>query len=192
MLKQGYYPICQRTYRTFLPDFMALFIMSQSSLKYRMLYSPVGFHRKILKGTLESIKRPPSYSIMRLLKRNTCVYCGYPYNTFDHICTRLNNSASSMVPCCRSCNSSKGPKDLIHWWVVFLNHQIYQLNEDVIKIYCRIKYEIIELEGLLDEPIPDYYQIAFEQLIEDMNKISELSGFREGYYYNDRESGDEE
>lgn len=60
----------------------------------------------------------------------TCVYCGKPANTIDHIIPRSKNGSndeSNIVPCCKSCNSSKKNKSLAD----FLNDSFYYHYEGV-------------------------------------------------------------
>jgi len=47
-----------------------------------------------------------------------CIYCGDPADTIDHLIPRLANgpeSADNLVPACKTCNSSKGARDLFAW-----------------------------------------------------------------------------
>lgn len=57
-------------------------------------------------------------------KDNKCAYCGQPANTTDHIHPLVNGSIASgditeiynLLPCCASCNSSKGGESFITWY----------------------------------------------------------------------------
>ena len=47
-----------------------------------------------------------------------CIYCSGPADSIDHLIPRLLNgpdSADNLVPACKSCNSSKGARDLFEW-----------------------------------------------------------------------------
>lgn len=74
----------------------------------------------------------------------TCVYCGKPANAIDHIIPRAKGGEDvewNLVPCCKSCNSSKKDKDLAD----FLNdsfaytyqgvdHNLVRSNEKLMSI----------------------------------------------------------
>lgn len=67
---------------------------------------------------------------------STCAYCGKVANTIDHIIPRSKNGSddeSNIVPCCKSCNSSKKDKDLAD----FLNDSFYYhyegINHDLVR-----------------------------------------------------------
>lgn len=52
---------------------------------------------------------------------NSCAYCGESANlTQDHIVPLSKggeNTVSNVVPACKHCNYSKGPKDMLTWYV---------------------------------------------------------------------------
>lgn len=59
-----------------------------------------------------------------------CVYCGKPAETVDHIvpiCKGGQDIVENLVPCCKSCNSSKTKKDLVD----FLNDSFYMPTQNV-------------------------------------------------------------
>lgn len=59
-----------------------------------------------------------------------CVYCGKPAETVDHIvpiCKGGQDIVENLVPCCKSCNSSKTKKDLVD----FLNDSFYMPMQNV-------------------------------------------------------------
>lgn len=85
-----------------------------------------------IKQSHEIRKAAPSikYSaddVKRLLCKfsNSCVYCGTKLNksnpvTLDHVVPLARggiDGISNMVPCCGSCNSSKGASDVSSWYV---------------------------------------------------------------------------
>ncbi|MBQ6057308.1 MAG: HNH endonuclease [Treponema sp.] len=69
-----------------------------------------------------------------------CVYCGKPLNnnsTIEHIDNNVNNiSLNNIVLCCRSCNSSKGNKNLKDW----LNSEYCRINN----ISCNTVADVIK------------------------------------------------
>jgi 5-methylcytosine-specific restriction endonuclease McrA len=62
---------------------------------------------------------PPEAAEMLLEVTNgACIYCGEPATTFDHIVAVRHGGRTipgNMAPACRSCNSSKGTKDVFAW-----------------------------------------------------------------------------
>ena len=58
----------------------------------------------------------------------TCIYCGRPAETWDHLHGLVKNANLSgfghqlgnLVPCCKGCNSRKGAKD----WEAFLKNEL--------------------------------------------------------------------
>lgn len=59
-----------------------------------------------------------------------CVYCGKPAETVDHIvpkCKGGQDVAENLVPCCKSCNSSKSKKDLAD----FLNDSFFYKQQQI-------------------------------------------------------------
>lgn len=54
-----------------------------------------------------------------------CRYCGYEFKdrseiAFDHVLPRAcggSDSADNLLPVCKSCNSSKGKKDFLEWFI---------------------------------------------------------------------------
>jgi 5-methylcytosine-specific restriction endonuclease McrA len=58
----------------------------------------------------------------------SCVYCGHPAQTWDHLVGLVKNSSlygfghqlGNLVPCCKECNSAKGNKD----WHIFLKEKV--------------------------------------------------------------------
>lgn len=73
-----------------------------------------------------------------------CVYCGRPANTVDHIIPKIKGGqdvAWNLVPCCKSCNSSKKDKDLdeflndsFFYQYQNINHELVQSNEKLMNL----------------------------------------------------------
>ena len=57
----------------------------------------------------------------KIAHATTCCYCGHEAKlTLDHLIPQLKdgpNTADNITYACRSCNSSKGPKDMVCWLV---------------------------------------------------------------------------
>ena len=63
-------------------------------------------------------------------RADVCAYCGKPADTVDHIVPRCKGGTDAdwnLVPCCKSCNSSKSKKDLAD----FLNDSFYYNRQTV-------------------------------------------------------------
>lgn len=73
----------------------------------------------------------------------TCAYCGKAADTIDHIIPRSKNGSddeSNIVPCCKSCNSSKKGKDLadflndsFHYYYEGIDHDLVRSNTKLMK-----------------------------------------------------------
>ena len=57
----------------------------------------------------------------RIGNNNNCLYCGATTRlSVDHLIPRLEggtDNADNLIPACRSCNSSKGAKDMVLWLI---------------------------------------------------------------------------
>lgn len=70
-----------------------------------------------------------------------CVYCGKNANTVDHIIPRSKggqDEADNLVPCCKSCNSSKKDKDLADF-----------LNDSFCYTYQEVNHELVRKNNKL-------------------------------------------
>jgi 5-methylcytosine-specific restriction endonuclease McrA len=73
------------------------------------------------KGMLKSSRD----GTLRLSKKGLCVFCdtsvtSYKGSTGDHIIPTIEggeDSADNWLPSCKSCDSSKGKKDMLQWWI---------------------------------------------------------------------------
>lgn len=129
----------------------------------------IGFYNKELKRIQSWIKdNEPSSSIARLRNKNQCSYCNsklsVKFGVGDHIVGRKLDSALWIVPCCTQCNSSKGNRDLIHWWCNMKKRNIVELHKDVIAIYVRAKYRLFDKEDKLYDKISDSKKQIFENI----------------------------
>lgn len=62
--------------------------------------------------------------------KTACVYCGKEATTVDHITPRSKGGTdeeTNVVPCCKSCNSSKKDKDLVD----FLNDSFVLIHQEI-------------------------------------------------------------
>ena len=122
-------------------------------------YSKEGLFNNGLKNTIKWIQTDPARTVIRLWRNSDiCSYCGNKIidtkNTEgDHIVGRTNlNGASWQVPCCHTvngnCQSSKGNRDLLVWWHK-KGREFGRLSKDVLSIYIRGKYRMVENSGEL-------------------------------------------
>ena len=99
---------------------IALEAVRRGKPKYEKLdyMSQARFRREFLAGTTEI---PSFYEDERakLDHNNSCSYCGRTTRLdLDHLIPRLKggtDTADNLIYACRSCNSSKGPKDMVLW-----------------------------------------------------------------------------
>jgi HNH endonuclease len=110
---------------------------------------------------------------VRLARIATCLRCTRDLDsgsTGDHIIPRSRggpDGATNYLPLCRSCNASKGAKDLIEWWLASARSAV-ELPDDVLCAYARLMYRWSLDRGALDEPAPPSLRTAVEQLIAPM------------------------
>lgn len=91
----------------------------------------------------------------KMSSADSCWYCGCEFSdinvmTLDHVFPRAAGGDSAMdnlVPVCKSCNSSKGKKDLLQWFY----EQGYIPAPRVIAQYYRQIYLYAVEHGLLDK-----------------------------------------
>lgn len=126
-------------------------IQKRTGNKYTM-----GFLDRLQNNTRKWITTEPARSIIRLRKLNRCSYCDAELfdknGDGDHIVGKALDGALWQVPCCHTvmgnCNSSKGGKDLLEWWMR-KNRHIDDLKTDVLSIYLRAKWRVLRQQGLL-------------------------------------------
>jgi hypothetical protein len=159
------------TYREFLSELWACSLFDSMRSKDGNIYGEnfLNKQRDYAKNWISNPKKLPGRANIRLRSKNKCVYCkneltennGYG----DHVESGFEDRGILWtVPCERSCNSSKGKKDLIVWWCEFKGNSIIDLSRDVISIFVRAKYRHLENIGELNNEIPEIYYTALEQI----------------------------
>lgn len=92
---------------------------------------------------------------IKLQTGQLCNYCGSPDNlALDHIFPQKyggKDNAENLIYACRSCNSSKGKKDLMEW----MNFRGRFLPLMVIRRYLKLTFHYCNDHGLLDRQIQD-------------------------------------
>jgi len=69
-----------------------------------------------------ALKGRPDYVGLASVK-GECVYCGRPGTTYDHVIPRFRpgwDTPDNVVPCCRSCNTSKSNRSPEEWWAAMV------------------------------------------------------------------------
>lgn len=158
------------TYREILPEIWGCTLFDRFRNKQGVIYgeSFLNKQRDYAKIWIADPKKTPGRSNIRLRSKNQCSYCKTPITAEngvgDHIVGKKMNELYWLVPCCKSCNSSKGKKDLIDWWVGFKKHNVIELGRDIVSIYVRAKYRLFENENILDDEVPECFVQALEQI----------------------------
>jgi len=156
------------TFREFLPELWASKIFDYSRQKNGSVYGVGYFWKQMIDAKKWISISNPKKSHLRLHKKNECSYCNEKITAEggdgDHVVGRDMDDIHWLVPCCKQCNSSKGKKDLIEWWVDFKGKNILDLDKDVLSVYVRGKYRLFDREGKLDEECPEYFELALQQI----------------------------
>ncbi len=92
---------------------------------------------------------------IKLQSGQICNYCGSPNNlTLDHIFPQKyggKDDAENLIIACRTCNSSKGKKDLMEWMA--FRGQFLPLM--VIRRYLKLTFKYCNEKGLVDKKIDE-------------------------------------
>lgn len=91
---------------------------------------------------------------MQMRSNNECVYCGEESSAWDHVVPKNLGGPEgihNMVKVCKHCNSSKGDKDLVDWWVNHLNRDEKDLPRIPIGIYLKLSYGWHKINFSLDK-----------------------------------------
>ena len=100
----------------------------------------------------------------KIYSAGTCVYCGSTHNlSLDHLIPRLQggeDAADNLVTACRSCNSSKGSRDVLAWSASRGELPTLVLLRRYLKLvirYC-VRNDLMSVPlaaaGTLDPPLP--------------------------------------
>ena len=93
---------------------------------------------------------------------NKCVYCGNDSSVMDHVIPKAINApdcAHNIVKSCQHCNSSKGDKDLIDWWVNHLKKDKDSLPRIPIGIYLKFSYDWHKINHTLGNPARSLFDL---------------------------------
>jgi len=127
--------------------------------------------KKGVEAALKSLNSESRKTVLRLARFGRCVSCNVAVNVSsgDHIIPLSKGgpqSAENFMPLCKKCNSSKGSKDLLEWWISGGRH-VKDLNHDALTIYLRLRYRIAR-EKERSPPAPWYLREALKQAEETL------------------------
>lgn len=132
-------------------------------------YGPGFYRKRDWVGTLNGENRRVSLRLCRM----PCIRCNAimePSSTGDHIIPLSDGGpvgAQNYLPLCRSCNASKGRKDLFEWWIEN-GRNACDLDNDVICAYARLKFSWLRERGKELDSAPQHLAIAIDQLCDSL------------------------
>ena len=131
-------------------------------------YPGLSLLKKGFESALKSLKSESRKTVLRLARLGKCISCGAKVGegAGDHIIPVSKGgpqSAENFMPLCRKCNSSKGNKDLLEWWIG-QGRNIKDLNQDALTIYLRLRYRLRHKIQAPIEPLRKAIEQAKETL----------------------------
>ena len=135
-------------------------------------------------GVLTGITRENRSSAFRLYARGQCVGCGAAVSgdsTGDHIIALDRGgaqNAGNYMPLCQSCNSSKGARDLLDWWVSLERTQ--PLDPDVLVAYARLEFANRNRTRRTGELAPDALLTVLERARGGHARIDQAADLESG------------
>jgi len=120
----------------------------------------------------------------RAIAVGRCVYCQAVVSsgsTGDHVVALDAGGQAGLenyMPCCPSCNSSKGRKDLLEWWYV-KGRSVGELAPDVLLAYCRLSFANANRMRSVARPAADTLLCAVRELAGELPTKEHLRGLRQ-------------
>lgn len=135
---------------------MAHVAIEKEQIKYNRLYYMI--RAKLFKGLKDGTMNMRTIFDDEKIKLQTgqiCNYCGSTENlALDHIFAQKHggkDDAENLIFACRSCNSSKGKKDLMEW----ITYRKKSIPLMVIRRYLKLTFKYCSEHQLLDKKIED-------------------------------------
>ncbi len=126
-------------------------------------------------GVVGGITSHSRKAALRLARVSTCLRCDevLSLNTEgDHVIATANGGPAGLenyLPLCGRCNSSKGTRDLLDWWIGHSSRSVRDLPPDVLIVYCRLHFAHYNRIRTLSDPAPDSLVAAVTELLEDLS-----------------------
>jgi len=129
----------------------------------------LSFLKKGFDSAPKSLHSDSRNTVRRLNLLGKCIGCDAQVpasSTGDHIIPLSRGGPQSIenfAPLCRSCNSSKGDRDLLEWWIDVRQRTLGALNLDALCVYLRLMYQMFEEQDMLQQNASDYCEEAVQQ-----------------------------
>lgn len=109
-------------------------------------YGP-GFFPKAIPAILAGLNHLSRTTVLKHLATPVCLACALPIDLSktrgDHLIPLARGGTESLentLLLCRRCNSSKGTKDVLEWWL-FLAREPFTLPRRVLVLYARLSWQ---------------------------------------------------
>ena len=135
-------------------------------------YGP-GYFSDLREEILEAMGRPSRMSTLRLARSSLCIAPRrktVPASVGDHLIPLSDgglDSAENHVPMCRSCNSSKGRKDLLEWWES-KDRDPLALGLDTLTVSARPKFRWLWTYGEPLASVAGYLEAQVRRLLAEL------------------------
>jgi hypothetical protein len=156
MGKQKYETVRELIYDSYANLAMAHSAVAKGQAKYERINYII--RAKLLNGLTNgtmNIRTIFDDEKIKLRTGSICNYCGAAKNlTLDHIFPQKSggeDAAENLIFACKSCNSSKGKKDLMEW--MSFREQFLPLM--IIRRYVKLVFNYCDEHKLLDEKVED-------------------------------------
>ena len=150
-----------------------------------------GYFYNNIRAILHGLDTGSRRVAMNILTRGTCVACDGaipPRSEFDHLIPRSQggpNSLDNAAPLCPRCNSSKGTKDLLEWWI-WKGYDALTLPREVLCMYARVYWQhggpaVVDVEA--PEYLVRYLVLRASALPTDDHRIALFGAIAAGLLY---------
>ena len=138
-----------------------------------------------IRNLYEEVKNKYGIEILGYNKKNNkCAYCGQPANSADHIHPLVNGAVASgsiteiynLLPCCATCNSSKGGEDFIHW---YSKKEVEDYVNSTSGDYLKRKTALLYLIGELNKKSSQSKILSFHTSPEGAKRLTNIYKHRD-------------